>query len=204
MLNKPDRIDDIVTNCCVFFVFFLKNVYISFFIVLFYHPLFWFSYFIECSLGNYGYNCNQSCDGCLSNSCKKENGVCTSGCKPGRQLGLLMKCDKGTKPICYLSHLFLHRKETFRQIVDIQMGTNCAPLVANLFLCCMAKLQNDSSRFPLISLFNSNCKYLDDFLTVSNSNFLAFVKQMYTPFQSKCNNCVYDERNDFLSCNFAV
>jgi hypothetical protein len=42
-------------------------------------------YVVECSHGSYGYNCNESCDGCLSDSCDKEHGVCTdaSGCKPG-------------------------------------------------------------------------------------------------------------------------
>ena len=57
-------------------------------------------FIVECSLGYYGYNCNQSCDGCLSDSCDKENGVCTdtAGCKPGWQYGQL-KCDKGMKTI---------------------------------------------------------------------------------------------------------
>jgi hypothetical protein len=54
---------------------------------------------IECSLGNYGYNCNQSCDGCLSDSCESKHGYCINqtGCKPGRQYeqpGQRM-CDKG-------------------------------------------------------------------------------------------------------------
>jgi len=45
------------------------------------------SFIIECSVGSYGYNCNQSCDGCLSDSCDTEYGVCenTTGCKPGWQ-----------------------------------------------------------------------------------------------------------------------
>ena len=51
---------------------------------------------LECSLGNYGYNCNRSCDGCLSNSCNKEYGECTNttGCKPGWQ-SVNQTCDKG-------------------------------------------------------------------------------------------------------------
>ena len=56
-------------------------------------------YIVECSHGSYGYNCNESCDGCLLDSCDREHGVCTdtTGCKPGRQLGQLMKCDIGIK-----------------------------------------------------------------------------------------------------------
>ena len=63
--------------------------------------IFGYYYFIlECSLGYYGYNCSISCDGCLSDSCDSEYGICadTSGCKPGWQpwqpkcdIGILMK-----------------------------------------------------------------------------------------------------------------
>ena len=55
-----------------------------------------FLFNVECSLGYYGFNCIQSCDGCLADACDKENDTCnnTSECKPGWQDGHL-KCDKG-------------------------------------------------------------------------------------------------------------
>jgi len=60
----------------------------------------------ECSLGNYGFNCIESCYGCLSDSCDTEYGVCenTTGCKPGWQHGQpgQQKCDIGIKRIFYL------------------------------------------------------------------------------------------------------
>jgi hypothetical protein len=39
----------------------------------------------------YWYNCNQSCDGCLSDTCDKGDGNCTdkSGCKP-EWIGILL------------------------------------------------------------------------------------------------------------------
>ena len=43
----------------------------------------------------------------------------------------------------------------------------------------MAKFHKDPSKHSLISLFNNNCKYLDDISTVNISNFLTFVKQIY-------------------------
>jgi hypothetical protein len=64
-----------------------------------YVHLIWISLIIECSLGKYWYNCNKSCDGCLSYTCDKGDGNCTdkSGCKPGWQYipSEQHKCDIG-------------------------------------------------------------------------------------------------------------
>lgn len=69
-----------------------------------YDPLFWWSSITECSHGYYGFNCNESCDGCLSDSCDKEHGVCTdtSGCKHRRHLRQLGKCGKDINAMFYL------------------------------------------------------------------------------------------------------
>ena len=93
------------------------------------------SFIIECSPGHYGYNCNESCDGCLSDSCGKEHGVCTntSGCKPGWRHEQPGKCDEGMNTIYYV-FMCMHNKGTFRQIAEIPMGTTGAPLNADLFL----------------------------------------------------------------------
>ena len=54
----------------------------------------------------------------------------------------------------------------YRQIVGIPMGTNCAPLVADLFLFCyerdfMLSLSQDNQS-DVIEAFNSTSRYLDD------------------------------------------
>jgi hypothetical protein len=71
-------------------------------------------YIVECSHGSYGYNCNESCDGCLSDSCDKEHGVCTdtSGCKPGWQHGqtnkMARKSNKAqTYSVCIHQFVFV-------------------------------------------------------------------------------------------------
>ena len=60
----------------------------------------------------------------------------------------------------------------YRQIVGIQMGTNCAPLVADLFLFCyerdfMKDLSSDNQA-DVIKAFNSTSRYLDDLLNIDN------------------------------------
>ena len=60
----------------------------------------------------------------------------------------------------------------YQQIVGIPMGTNCAPLIADLFLYCyerdfMSDLQK-SKRFDLIDMFNDTSRYLDDIFTIDN------------------------------------
>ena len=56
----------------------------------------------------------------------------------------------------------------YRQIVGIQMGTICAPLVADLFLVCylrdfMLSFSGDKDA-EVIGAFNSTSRYLDDLL----------------------------------------
>ena len=71
----------------------------------------------------------------------------------------------------------------YRQIIDIPMGTNCAPLVADLFLFCYDRdfkmsLSADKDA-EIIETFNSTSKYLDDLLNTYNTYFDCMVKQIY-------------------------
>ena len=64
--------------------------------------------------------------------------------------------------------------ELYRQIVGISIGTNCAPLVAYLFLFCyetdfMLSL-SDNNQTDIIENFNSTSRYLDDLLNNDNDN----------------------------------
>ena len=60
------------------------------------------------------------------------------------------------------------------------MGTNCAPLVADLFLFCferdfMKNLSSDNQAFNLTS------RYLDDLFHIDNPYFEGMVNQIYPP-----------------------
>ena len=54
----------------------------------------------------------------------------------------------------------------YRQIVGISMGSNCAPLLADLFLYCFERncmlSLSDDDQSEVIEAFNSTSRYLDD------------------------------------------
>ena len=63
------------------------------------------------------------------------------------------------------------------------MGTNGAPLVADLFLFCyegdfMMSL-SDNKQTDVIDAFNTTSRYLDDFLNINNVYFDNKVSQIY-------------------------
>ena len=71
----------------------------------------------------------------------------------------------------------------YRKIVGIPMGTNCAPLVADLFLYCyerdfMDSLNHDNQA-DVIEAFNSTSRYLNDLLNIGNPYFEGMVNQIY-------------------------
>ena len=70
-----------------------------------------------------------------------------------------------------LNNIYIrYASKLYRQIVAISMGTNCAPLVADLFLFCyerefMLSLSEDNQSDD-IDAFNSTSRYLVDLLNV--------------------------------------
>ena len=71
----------------------------------------------------------------------------------------------------------------YRQIVGIPMGTNCAPLVAELFLFCYERdfmlSLSDNNQTDIINAINSTSRYLDDLLNIDNPYFEQIVGQIY-------------------------
>ena len=64
------------------------------------------------------------------------------------------------------------------------MGTNCAPLVADLVLFCyerdfMMSLSGDKQA-DVIDAFNTTSRYLDDVLNINNVFFDNIVSQIYS------------------------
>ena len=63
------------------------------------------------------------------------------------------------------------------------MGTNCAPLVADLFLFCYERdfmmSLSDDKQADIIDAFNTTSKYLDDILNINKVYFDNMVSQKY-------------------------
>ena len=75
--------------------------------------------------------------------------------------------------------------KVFQQIIGIPMGTNCAPLLADIFLYSyeaefiQSLLSTDRKR--LASQFNFTYRYIVDVLYINNPDFEYYLGQMYPP-----------------------
>ena len=96
----------------------------------------------------------------------------------------------------------------YRQIVGNPMGTNCAPLVADLFLFCyernfMKDLSSDNQA-DVIKAFNSTSRYLDDLLNIDNPYFEGMVNQIY-PSELQLNKAnTSDTEAPFLDLHLSI
>ena len=84
----------------------------------------------------------------------------------------LVSCQNMYEALIYLLNNIYIRFGTklYRQIVGFPMGTNCTPLVADLFLFSyerdfMTSL-SDVQQAEIIEAFNSTSKYLNDLLNI--------------------------------------
>ena len=73
--------------------------------------------------------------------------------------------------------------QLFRQMVGIPMGTNCAPLLADLFLYSyenefLDKLIKEGKR-KLARNFNLSHRYFDDLISFNNKRFKEFISDIY-------------------------
>ena len=118
-------------------------------------------------------------------------------------------CQKMCDALHYLSgNIFIRfGSKLYRQIVGIPMGTNCARLVADLFLFCydidfMLSL-SDNNQTDIIEAFNSTSKYLGDLLNIDNPYFEHMVGQIY-PAELQLNKAnSSDTEAPFLDLNLS-
>ena len=120
--------------------------------------------------------------------------------------GLVRKCEALT---FLLDNIYIRfGSKLYRQIVGIPMDTNCAPLVADLFLFCyerdfMLSLSEDNQS-GVIEAFNSTSRYLDDLLNIDNNFFDSMVNRIY-PSELQLNKAnVSDAEALFLDLHLSI
>ena len=96
----------------------------------------------------------------------------------------------------------------YRQIVGIPMGTNCAPLVADLFLFYYERdfmlSLSDANQSKVIEAFSSTSRYLDDLLNIDNNFFDSMVNHIY-PSELQLNKAnVSDTGASFLDLHLSI
>ena len=108
-----------------------------------------------------------------------------------------------------LDNIFI-RFETkiYRQTISIPRGTNCAPLVADLFLFCYERdFMNSLTRenqADTIEAFNSTSRYLDDLLNIDNIYVEHIVDWIY-PAELQLNKAYSsDTEAPFFGLNLSI
>ena len=88
------------------------------------------------------------------------------------------------------------------------MGTNCAPLVADLFLFCYDRdfmlSRSEDNQSGVIEAFNSTSRYLDYLLNTDNNFFDSMVNRIY-PSELQLNKAnVSDADASFLDLYLSI
>ena len=122
----------------------------------------------------------------------------------------LWSCQKVTDALIYLLDNIYIRFDSklYRQNVGIPMGTNCAPLVADLFLFRyerdFMKSLTKKKRYDMIDAFNSTSRYLDDLLNIDNIHFEHMVNRIY-PAELQLNKAnASNTEAAFLDLNLSI
>ena len=122
----------------------------------------------------------------------------------------LSSYQKVTNALIYLLDNIYIRfgSKLYKQTVGIPMGTNCAPLVADLFLFCyerdFMKSLTKEKLYDLIDAFNSTSRYLDDLLSIDNIHFEHMVYRIY-PAELQLNKAnTSDTEAAFLDLSLSI
>ena len=140
-------------------------------------------------------------------ACKEECAFFTSDVYNNHNL---WSCQKSVMPLFIFWIIFLLDLELnfIGKTIDIPMGTNCAPLVADLFLFCyerdFMKSLSRENQADIIEAFNSTSRYLDDLLNIDNIYFDQMVDRI-NPTELQLNRAnSSDTEAPFLDLNLCI
>ena len=116
-------------------------------------------------------------EGSLYIACNDRNAFFTSDVVRNYNL---WSCQKVCEALTFLldNIYIIFGSKLYRRIVGIPIGTNCAPLVGDLFLFWyegnIVLSLSDDNQSDVIEAFNSTSRYLDDLLNIDSNFFEAF------------------------------
>ena len=84
------------------------------------------------------------------------------------------------------------------------MGTNCAPLVADLNERDFIDFLSHDNQADEIEVFNSTSTYLDDLLNIDNHYFEGMVNQIYPPELQFNKANTTDTESPFLDLHLSI
>ena len=95
----------------------------------------------------------------------------------------------------------------YRQTIGIPMGTDCAPQLANLFIfhyeyLYMKKLMRDN--LCMAKRFSDIVRYIDDLLTLNNSNFEEEIPNIYPPELALNRTSESDTKLSYLDISISI
>ena len=108
-----------------------------------------------------------------------------------------------------LDNIFVRYGNTIhRQVIGIPMGTNCAPLVADLFLYCYERDfmlgLNPISQSEVITAFNDTSRYLDDIFNIDNLYFDSMIPSIYPKELKLIKANISDDSAAFLDLDISI
>ena len=146
-------------------------------------------------------------EGTLYLACNDKKAFFTSTDHRGYKL---WSCQNVCDALSYLLDNIYIRfgNKLYRKIVGIPMGTNCAPLVADLFLFCyerdfMTSLSYDNQA-DIIEAFYSTSRYLDNLLNIDNPYFEGMVNKIYPPELQLNKANTSDTETPFLDLHLSI
>ena len=140
-------------------------------------------------------------------ACKDRNAFFTSDAVRNYNLWSSQKVSEALTFL--LNNIYIRfGSKLYRQILGISIGTNCAPLVADLFLFCyerdfMLSLSEDHQS-DVIETFKSSSMYLDDLLNIDNNFFDSMFNRKY-PSELQLNKAnVSDAEASYLDLHLSI
>ena len=146
-------------------------------------------------------------EGSLYIACNDRNAFFTSDAVRNYNL---WSCQKVCEALTFLlDNIYIRfSSKLYRHFVGVPIGTNCAPLVVDLFLFCYERdfilSLSEDNQSDVIEAFSSTSRYLDDLLNIDNDFFDSMVNRIY-PSELQLNKAnVSDTEASFLDLHFPV